>query len=166
MEKKKANKKNLHSYIKKQNPSIVVLNGHGSAVAIAGNDNEIILTIEDAKLLRGTIVFMRACQAAKILGKEIVKNGARGFVGYKEDFVFLWDPEKFNKPLDDELAGPFLECSNQVALSLLKGHSAKEAHESSMKLYRKKIDEMFTSEYNKSNILPFLIWNMTNQVYY
>lgn len=55
-----------------------------------------------------------------------------------------------------------MECSNQVAVSLLKGHEPKEANERSKDLYKKEIRRAFTSE-GDTSILPALIHNMSHQ---
>jgi len=167
LDKDKAKKKNLHSYLAKQPIDTVILNGHGSPESVAGEDNEIILSVGNGtKLLKNKIIFVRACDSGAILGKEIMKNGAKGFVGYIQPFMFLIDKDYFNKPLEDELAAPFLECSNQVGISLIKGRSVAEAHKDSLGKYSEAIDKYSSSETTNSFLLPILLWNMTNQVYY
>ena len=167
LERGKANKRNVESYFKKQQPKLAVFNGHGNDTSITGQDGEVLVSANDnVELLRGSIIFVRACNAGTTLGPAAIKIGAKGFVGYRENFVLLSDNEKVGKPLDDEIASPFLECSNQVALSLIKGHSAKEAHMSSIKVYKRKIDEMLISTFANTHVLPFLYWNMMNQTYF
>lgn len=167
LDRDKARGKKLHSYLAKQPIDIVILNGHGNQEAVAGEDNEIILsTGNGAKLLNGKIIFVRACDAGAILGKEIMKNGARGFIGYIQPFMFLIDKDSFNKPLEDELATPVLACSNQVGFSLIKGRSTAEAQKDSLDKYTETIDKYSSSEAINSFLLPILLWNMTSQVCY
>ena len=167
LDKDKARKKKLHSYLAKQPIDIVILNGHGSPEAVAGQDDEVILsTGNGTKLLNGKIIFVRACDAGAILGKEIIKMGASSFIGYIQPFIFPIDKDSFNRPLEDELAAPVLTCSNQVGLSLIKGKSAAEAQQDSLDKYAEAIDKYSSSEASKSFLLPILLWNMTSQVCY
>lgn len=167
LDKDKAKKKNLHSYLAKQPIDILILNGHGNQNAVFGQDNEIILSVGDGTdLLKNKIIFVRACDAGTVLGKEITRKGAKGFIGYIQPFMFLIDKDHFNKPLEDELAAPVLECSNQIGISLIKGKSAAEAQKDSFDRYAKTIDKYSSSEATNSFLLPILFWNMTSQVCY
>lgn len=166
LNKEKAKKDKLHSYLSKQPVDIVILNGHGSPESVAGQD-EIILSVESgANLLKDKIMFVRACDAGTILGKKVMEMGARGFIGYIQPFMFLIDKDCVKKPLEDELARPVLECSNQVGFSLIKGRSATEAQKDSLYKYTETIDKYSSSEATNSFLLPVLLWNMTNQVCY
>lgn len=166
LDKGKAKKKKLHSYLRKQPIDIVILNGHGNQEAVAGQDETVLSTGDGTDLLRGKIVFIRACDAGTVLGKEIMKMGAKGFIGYIQPFMFPIDKDYFNKPLEDKLAAPALECSNQVGLSLIKGRSVVGAQKDSLDKYAEAIDKYSSSEATGSFLLPILLWNMTSQVCY
>lgn len=167
LEKERANKKNVCSYLSKKPITIVILNGHGNSEAVAGQDNEVLLSVGDGcELLKGKSMFARACDAGTVLGKEVIKMGANGFIGYIQPFMFPIDKDCFNKPLEDELASPVLECSNQVGLSLIKGRSIEEAHKDSLDKYAEAINKYSASGTVNSFLLPILLWNMTNQVCY
>ncbi|MEK7510005.1 MAG: hypothetical protein AAB567_00390 [Patescibacteria group bacterium] len=165
----KANRKNVESYLKKQSPSLAIFNGHGNAGAVLGHDNEelISVTYRNEDLLAGKKVFIRACTAGSLLGKNIRAKGAIGFIGYKIPFVFWHDPTtNLSHPLKDPDAEPFRKCSNQIGISLLKGHTVREAHNLSIKTYQKVIAELLTSDSKRSYLVPELIANMRNQVCY
>lgn len=167
LDKNKANEKNLHSYLTKRPIDTVILNGHGNPEAVAGQDNKTILSVGNGTdLLNGKVIFVRACDAGAILGKEIMKMGAKGFIGYIQPFMFLIDKDSFKKPTEDELASPVLACSNQVGLSLIKGRYATEAQKDSLDKYTETIDKYSSSEAINSFLLPILLWNMTSQVCY
>lgn len=167
LDKEKARKGKLHSYLSKQPVDVVILNGHGSPEAVVGQQDEIILSIGNGTdLLKNKAMFVRACDAGTILGKEVMKMGAKGFIGYIQPFMFPIDKDYFNKPLEDELAGPVLECSNQVGLSLIKSRSVAEAQNDSLNKYAEAIDKYSASETTSSFLLPILLWNMTSQVCY
>ncbi len=161
------NKKKIVSYLRKRPIDLAIFNGHGDDKSMKGHDDkEIISANENLDLFKGKNVYMRACSSGKILGPKIVQSGAKGFVGYREPFIFYCNKDKFRKPLEDDIAGPNLECSNQVAISLVKGHSVSSANKQSLKVYKRKIDSMMTSESGNNFILVSLMWNMNHQVCY
>lgn len=166
--KEKANRKNVESYLVKQNPSLVIFNGHGNAETIFGHDAESLISLVHGNeyMLSGKNVFIRACTAGSLLGKSIKSKGATGFIGYKIPFAFWWDPSKLSRPLKDLNAEPFRECSNQVAITLLKGHTVRDAHNSSMQAYRRVISRLLASNSTQAYLVPQLIANMKNQVCY
>ena len=85
----KANRKNLMSFLKKHNPGFVILNGHGDENSIYGYNEEVLIKIGDEEILRNKIIYTIACDAAKSLGKSIVKKGGRCFIGYDDKFAFF-----------------------------------------------------------------------------
>lgn len=168
LSKHKANRKNVESYLKKQNPSLVIFNGHGNADTILGHNGEDLISLgnQNEHLLSGKNVFIRACTAGRLLGKSIKAKGAIGFIGYRIPFSFWLDPTKLSRPLEDSNAEPFRECSNQVGIALLKGHTVREAHDSSISTYRRVISKLLVSDSARSYLVPELIANMKNQVCY
>ena len=165
--KKKVTRKKVQSYIKKQSPQIIIFNGHGNSVSVLGHDNKEIISVKNGSdLFRDKVVFIRACDAGKELGPKIMQTGARGFIGYKEVFMFPFDKNKFSKPLEDELALPFFECSNEVGLSLIKGQTVNKSHKNSLKKYKEYYEKMLTSESTTYQDAWILFWNMNNQVCY
>jgi hypothetical protein len=165
LEKEKAKRKQVVSYLEKQKPELVIFNGHGADEEIYGHDGEMLIcSKDDRKLYEKKVMFVRACSAGKVLGPLVVKNGAKAFIGYGEMFIFLTDPEKLAKPLEDEYAKPFLKASNEVALALLKGNNPQEAHEQGRRAHIKEIDSLLNSDSHKTYLIPFLQWNLVNQV--
>lgn len=165
LEKSKATQKNVESYLKKHNPDVVVFNGHGNAVCVVGQNDEILIESgKNTNLLSGKVVYMRACDAGKILGPDTIKKGAQNFIGYKELFRFWNQPEATTKPLNDDYAKPFFECSNQIIYSLIKGRTAQEAHNDSVDMYKKTLSKLLTSESPNSFLAADLFWNMMHQV--
>ena len=53
---KKASKKNFDSYLKRNNPSFIFINGHGSEEVVTGWDNEILLKVGGQLDVRGRII--------------------------------------------------------------------------------------------------------------
>ncbi|PCI28697.1 hypothetical protein COB52_03295 [Candidatus Kaiserbacteria bacterium] len=168
LNKDEVKKKVIQSYLKKGIAHTLLINGHGSATTVCGHEDKVLISSTDGvQHLKGVVIFARACKAAQILGPKAIEKGARAFIGYIEDFIFLHQSDKesefFKDPTKDNLAKPFMECSNKVSQALIKGHSPSDAHEQSQKLYRKYMREMLNSE-AESYALPYLLANMQNQV--
>lgn len=164
----RANRTEIEKIVKKKDPDLIIINGHGDYDLITGQDQEILAKADDnPELLAKAVVYAISCRSAKILGTAVVEKGNRAYIGYMEDFIFLYDESKIYRPLEDEKAKLFLEPSNQVAISLLKNHSAIEASKSSKQYFIRNIQKLLTSD-NKfsenSQFLSALYWNFKNQV--
>jgi hypothetical protein len=167
LKEKKASKKDLTGRLKKLNPSLVILNGHGNSTSITGHDNEILIKAkENENLLKNKITYAISCDAAKKLGVACVDNKT-AFIGYKGKFIFMIDQSYLTKPLSDKRAGKYLNASNQVPLSLIKGKTAEESSEKSKDYFKKAIKSLLTNGRNDPDAIEDaknLWWNMTHQV--
>jgi len=164
---KKANRSTFLSYLKKRDPVLVFFNGHGSDSVIAGYDNETLIGDGNTvKLLFGKIIYARSCDAAKVLGVESIKHGALAFIGYKEKYWLATSEDKLTKPLQDSVAKLFLEPSNLVPSSLIKGNSAKEAYRKSQEAATRNISYMLSTAATDAEreAVPYLHSNRLNQV--
>ncbi|NQU83095.1 MAG: hypothetical protein HQ536_00125 [Parcubacteria group bacterium] len=169
LKKDKANVKELESRISKMQPLFIVFNGHGSSDCITGHDNKDLIRVGDnEELLDGKMIYTVSCKSAMQLGPKSIKAGALSYIGYIEDFVFFYDYSKLAHPLEDKIAKLFLEPSNQVAISLIKGNTAGEASRRSKEFSKRNIQKLLTSESSgdKESIqrAQFLWWNMESQV--
>jgi len=164
---KRANRKEFQSVVIKTKPRFLFLNGHGNEKVVAGQDNEILVEMSNEKrILKEKIVYALACSSAKILGRKSVKDGADAYLGYDEDFIFFYDEKCRTSPINDLTAKLFLDPSNAIPISLLKGSSVGKAYENSQSMYKKVIIQMLDSQSSseKRTYLKYLIWDMTNQV--
>ena len=167
LHKEKANKKEFEGRIKKLNPALVLLNGHGDETCVTGNDNEIL--VEKGKnemLLKNKITYAVSCSSAKKLG-SVCADSNTAYIGYDEPFALNLDRQFLSDPLHDMRAKNFLEPSNRVACSLLKGHTAKEASDNSKKAFKENIIELLTRKGNDPDAhddAKSLFWNMSHQV--
>lgn len=68
--------------------------------------------------------------------------------------------------MEDKRAKPFMEASNHVAMSLLKGHTAYNASKRSKGMFEKRYKDLLSSDadVNALQDARFLWWNMTHQV--
>jgi len=162
----KANRKRVIGILEKRNPDGVFLNGHGGDKFVAGHENEVILKDSDRKALNSKIIITRSCQSAKTLGRKAITQGAIAYLGYKEVFFFYYDPAKLSRPLEDKTAKLFLEPSNHIVISLLKGHTTGDAHNKSKALFRKNIEKLLIKgpSSNDYYAVRFLNWDMIHQV--
>jgi len=165
LEGERANRKEVESIIKKRKPSLVFLNGHGDDGAVAGHNNEVLIEAGDNEdILASKIVYALSCKSGKKLGPESIKKGATVYIGYDDDFVFITNPNKVSDPLSDETASLFLEASNQIIISLLKGHSAKDCHDRSKKIFARNAAKVSTGDSKEYLLAAYLLWNAEHQV--
>ncbi len=139
----KVTRTNFESYVKSHHPSFVFLNGHGSAELITGHENEVIL--DEHSDLGPVIVYARSCEAARILGPALVSQSLKAFIGYKRNFICGYSPDKITRPMEDHIASLFLEPSNLVASTIVKGNTAEEAHFRSRQAMYKNFRRMISS---------------------
>ncbi len=166
LEGSKANINDFSGRIEKINPNLLFLNGHGDYTTITGHNNEPLVTLNNNLLLSDKITYALSCGSAKELGKSAVTKGAKSFIGYTEDFIFLHENEKSTQPLEDQTACLFLEPSNLVVTTLIKGNSAKDAHDRSREKFNHNLRKLMTSEspQEDKSAIPWLYWDMMHQV--
>lgn len=167
LSKKRANAREFISVLMKVKPKLIVINGHGNESSVAGYNNEILLdTGSDLKLLKNKLVYARSCSSAKKLGKKTITEGCLAYIGYNDDFVFMINEDKITKPLEDKTAGLFLEPANYLVILLLKGHTVYESNQRSKEKYKQNILRLMTSSATKEEkeIIPFLTRNYLHQV--
>jgi len=165
--KDKAKRKELEGRIKKLLPRLIFLNGHGDHDSVAGQDNDVLIKAGDNHdLLAGKITYALSCNSGETLGPKVVENKNTSYIGYKDDFIFVADGRYVAKPLDDPRAKPFMESSNQVMMSILKGHSTQEASDRSRDVFREHYIKLTssTTDIDSLQAAQFLWWNMRNQV--
>jgi len=165
LQRRRANRKEFASVVVKRSPRLILFNGHGSKDSIGGQENEILVKAgENEDLLENKIVYALSCETAKLLGPKSVVSGTASYLGYDEVFIFYYSDDRISKPLKDERAGLFLEPSNQIAISLLKGHTTGDAHQRSQKSFLKNIQKLLSSESAETYLVRFLVWDMRHQV--
>lgn len=164
---KRANHSEFVSIVKKTHPSLIVFNGHGDKSRVTGYDNETLVEAgKNEAILTKSIVYARSCKSAKALGPKSITSGCKAYIGYDDDFVFFIEEGKISRPLEDKTAKLFIEPSNQVVISLLKGHLASESNSRSKEGFKRVIQKMATSASSKeeTELIPYMIWNFTHQV--
>ena len=143
-------------------PRFLFFNAHGDDDAIYGDkidgqEEPLIKEGINHKLLDSKIVYARACSSAISLGKSC-SNGC--FIGYNVLFSFFIDQRWSAKPANDKTANLFLEPSNLIASSLVRGFVVKEAVEKSSKMTKKNILELLKKDSEPgASASAMLLWN-------
>ena len=162
---KAANSVNFARHMKKDKPSLVLLNGHGSYEAITGQDSEVLIEAGvNEEILKGKVVHAFSCETGKILGPAAVAGGATSYLGYDEPFVFLVDKDGEKNPLADKLAEQFMTPALTVSYSLLEGNGVKTAHQKSQREFKKRIKKMASGGSKTTYLIRYLQWDMNHQV--
>lgn len=165
--KDKANKKDFIGRVKKLQPDVIFLNGHGNDDCITGHDNEKLVEAGDNHdILHGAITYALSCNSGKILGSKVAENNEATYIGYEDKFIFVADGNYLSRPQDDPMTKPFMEASNQVMISLLKGNRAQEASEKSKNKFKEHFMKLSSSKADSDSlqVAQCLWWNMRNQV--
>lgn len=138
----KANKKQIQSYLKARQPNLIFLNGHGNDAVICGHNDEVIFDATGP--VTAATLYARSCNAGRTLGAKLAKQGAT-FIGYKRKFMLGYSPAKTTTPKSDQIAAYFLKPSNLIVTTLIKGHTAENAHQRSLKAMYKNFRKMMAS---------------------
>ncbi|MDP3956059.1 MAG: C25 family cysteine peptidase [bacterium] len=162
----KATRERVENSLRGKGKLLVVFNGHGGPDTMCGQDNEDILDLQNVELLDDKITYARACDTATTLGPVAIRRGARAYIGYTIPFTFAIQNEYSARPKDDKLAALFLEPANEVPLSLLNGHTAKNANIRSRNAFRANIRQTLVAGPKSPTYytLPYLYDDMVNQV--
>lgn len=164
---KKATSKNFKSYIEKHQPAFIFINGHGNEQEITGYDNEVLVKVgQNEDLLKNKIIYARSCDAAKVLGKKLANESGVTFIGYVKSFILGRVPAKVGHPLNDEVARLFIQPSNLISITIIKGHEAGKAYRKSQEAMMKNFFFMLSSRANDNqrDAAPYLWNNRKNQV--
>ncbi len=162
-----ASKSKFKRAVEKYHPAFVYLNGHGSPNEVTGYNNEPLVKFADnEKLTAERVVYALSCQSAKRLGKSCVSFGAKTYLGYDEDFIFVFDEDKQSSPIEDQTAANFLQPSNALVNSIIDGKATGEAFENSQESFTQSIVKYSLSEATaeERELLPYLLWDREHQV--
>ncbi|MAG78001.1 hypothetical protein CL616_01410 [archaeon] len=135
----KANRKNVISSLSKQKPTLVFFNGHGNEWTVFGHNDKPILDEENINLTKGKIIYALACDSLTELGEVAVNKGAKAYIGYKDEFMWVGDPSKSSAPDKDKNAIPFRRACHVLIYSLVTGIPVKKAIQKTKGEYRKLI---------------------------
>jgi len=167
LKEKRANCKEFTNVVKKINPDLIFLNGHGDSNTVTGHNNQpLVENNRNESILDKKIIYALSCCSAKRLGVKCVKKGTQAYIGYNDDFIFMFEEDQTTHPTQDKTAKLFLKPSNLVVSTLIKNNSPKESYNRSQKAFKKNITSLLSSEtpHGRKETLPYLLWDMKHQV--
>ena len=167
LEKGKANRKDFESRVNKLQPRIIFLNGHGGDDCVFGQDEEVLVKAGvNHDILQGRITYSVSCSSGKELGFEVAKDGKSTFIGYEKEFILIGNLRHKGKLNNDASAKPFMESSNLVMISLLKGNTAKESSDRSKAKFEEHLAKLSSSQadFDTLRAMQALRWNARHQV--
>lgn len=165
----RANRDSFESILKKKNPNFVIINGHGNTDEVTGYDNDTLIKINDNEdILSNKVTYALSCQSAKNLGKKVGNIPNTTYIGYLDDFIFVYLEKYRTKPLFDNLASTFLKPSNMIPTALLKGHTTDVAVLKAKDEFSRNIKSLLKSNTNSDDYstVRYLVWNMKNLIAY
>ncbi len=138
---------------------IIIGMGHGDVDAFTGQNEAVILEVRkyDPREVRGKVIKLISCQAGKVLGPDLINNGATCFMGYTDDYVWVLDADLASQPWADKMAATSLMPVIDGLNALLDGSSVREALDIELEGYRRNAaveeDELIKSclEFNRDN---------------
>ena len=141
-----ANRKRVEISLREKHKTLVFLNGHGDNETVFGHNDKPILDQKNVGLTKDKIVYALACNSLVKLGPLSIKNGAKAYVGYKDEFMWIGDPFRSAVPDKDKNSAPFRKICHILISNLLKGTKVKDAVRKTKEECKKLIKQYGTSE--------------------
>lgn len=166
------NLQTFHEAIRKHNPQLIIMNGHGGrkGLEIAGHvilgvldyDPELGKKIysQNPSICAGRIVILATCNTGKELAFRLIDYGAKAVLAFKEPFIFL--SEENPNPAFDKLAEPFFISMLQAAIHLVIGKNFGRSCHLTRKAFKYYQDLMEQKGQDLS--AKYLYWNLENLV--
>ena len=117
-----------------KNPFILLSFSHGNENELLAEDNCYISTNESLKQFTDSFIYNFACLTGVSLGKKLVKEGAKCFVGHNKQIY-----AQQRKNLQDDFTKPVF-CFMD---SFFKGENISTCIEKTKELYNQEIDEYY-----------------------
>ncbi len=122
--------------------SIFIAYSHGSETSLLC-DSKAYLDEFNSNLFENSIVYAMTCLAGAKLGKELINQGCKVFVGFDKEVIVM---EKY-KHISER-------CENwAIALFLLENYTIEEAFNSMKKEFTKQCDSLYKTDYFNSSWL-------------
>ncbi len=140
---------------------IIIGVGHGNEVSFTGHNEALILEIGKyaPREVQGKVIKLLSCLTGIALGPDLIKNGAKSFLGYVDDYVWVMDSDLASTPWADEMAATSLMPVIDGLNALLDGKTCREALNVELEGYTRNAeieeDELVKSclEFNRENAI-------------
>lgn len=96
----------------------------------------------DLSQFKNSFFYTFACEAGKILGKELVKTGCKCFIGYNKE-TNIWNTYQ----------RPFIDTATSGLKLFYEGENTKKVFSKMINLYNKEIDKLYKSDFVIASIL-------------
>ncbi len=138
---------------------LIIGTGHGDASSFTGQNENVILEVGkyNPVEVNGKVIKLLSCKTGKLLGPDLIENGAAAFLGYKDDYVWVCDADHAATPWADKMAGTCLLPVVDGLNTLLDGKTVKESFEIELEGYSRNAaleeDDLIRSclEFNHTN---------------
>ena len=161
----KANRKNVEAGLSSKEKTLAFFNGHGNEEIVFGHQDKPILDENNVGLTKDKIVYALACSSLVTLGEVAVRKGAKAYIGYSEEFMWVGEPSKSAVPDKDKNAAPFRKACHVLINSLVSGISVGKSIEKTKQEYKKLIRTYGSSQddpYGDAPAIGFaLAWNLS-----
>lgn len=107
--------------------------GHGAYTLYTGHAGNRILEVGmyDPAEVGGKAMHFLSCQTARTLGPDTVANGARCYLGYDENFTFVWDDG--GTPVNEFLL--FAKADSIIDITMANGGTAQQAYDAAVQAF-------------------------------
>lgn len=111
--------------------------GHGGYDVYTGHAGNHILKVGnyDANEVKNKAIHFLSCKTAATLGPDTVAKGAHCYVGYDENFTFVWDDP--NTPVNE--VDLFKICDSTFDIWMAYGYTAQQAFNAAIATFNAKI---------------------------
>jgi len=138
---------------------IIIGVGHGDKDSFTGQNEAMILEVGkyNPREVKGKMIKLLSCQTGTVLGPDLIANGAKAFLGYVDDYVWVMDSDLAATPWADEMAATSLMPVIDGLNALLDGKTAREAFDTELEGYTRNAgieeDDLIRSclEFNHDN---------------
>lgn len=145
---KKANRKKVESALSIKIKTLAFFNGHGDDGTVFGHDDQPILDKDNINLTKNKIIYALACNSLVELGPLAIKNGAKAYIGYNDEFMWVGDPSKSAVPDKDKNSAPFRRVCHTLIHDLISGMPVGKSLDKARSEYKKLIKRYGTSKDN------------------
>lgn len=166
--------KQLYKALKTYNPKLIIFWGvHGGTKSILTNNDNVTVGIEsydeaistkiygrNTHWFRNKIIYALSCWSGRELGRELVRDGAKAFIGYENPFFFI---ASSTNVLYDESSKPFFEANIIGIKRLVDGYTINQVYNSIREYMIKKAVEYKNID---EDISKYLLYDAKSLVAY
>lgn len=107
---------------------VILGEGHGNSMEFCGQNKIVLMDTSSIPKVTDKLIVLISCQTARLLGPALIAAGAKSYLGWYEDLLWVMDAELASQPWKDEkLAQPVMMPIVNGLNALLDGKTAREA---------------------------------------